>query len=124
MTSSTDISIFDLKRHLGQLYRGVKLGSASTDDLTVAWVEAAEGTHVPSHQHPQSQLTVVLSGRIRVTTPTGTYELSAGQAINIPGDTPHAASITTTAVYLDIFRPARHDLTPTSFVDAKGRVQS
>lgn len=76
----------------------------------MAWVEGAKHASVPDHHHPQAQATVVMTGRVRVTTPEGTHELSAGQALFIPGGTPHSAEITADAVYIDIFHPPREGL--------------
>lgn len=120
MTAEARVDSFDLRARLRSFLPGVELGSVSTEHLTLAWVEGAKGASVLSHHHPQAQFTVVVTGRVRVTTPAGARELSAGQAILIPGGTPHAAEITADAVYLDIFHPARHDLDAAAPHDAKG----
>lgn len=118
--TGASVATFDLKALLRPLLEGVRLGSATTKDLTVAWVEAEEGAQVPIHQHVQAQHTVILNGRVLVTTPTGEHAVAAGQAIYIPSGTPHSAIVASNAVYVDIFYPARSDLEAVANPDAKG----
>lgn len=121
MSSSSSVKHFDLRSKLRPYLAMVNLGSASTDEITLAWVEGAAGSHVPTHSHSQSQFTVVVSGNVRVTTPTGAYQLGCGQAIYIPGGASHGAEIIASAVYVDVFCPARHDLDTGTSRCEKGR---
>lgn len=121
MSSESPVQHFDFTSRLRSFLPGVNLGAASTDEMTVAWVEAAAGAQVSMHSHYQSQFTVVISGSVRVTTPTGAYELGRGQAIHIPGGTPHAAEIIASAVYVDVFSPVRLDLDSGTTRIEKGR---
>lgn len=120
MSVPLSVQRFDFKQRLSPLLKDVLLGSASTEDLTVAWVEGAAGTRVPRHQHPQAQLTVVISGLVRVTSGSTSYEVGLGQAISIPGNTLHEAEILVDTVYIDIFHPTRHDLAANTFDNKKG----
>lgn len=124
MSAPLSVQRFDLKQRLSPLLQDVLLGTASTEDLTVAWVEGAAGTRLPRHQHPQAQLTVVISGLVRVTSDSASYEVGIGQAISIPGNTLHEAEILVDAVYLDIFHPTRHDLVVNTSDDKKGSERS
>ena len=121
MSSESPVQHFDFTSRLRSILPGVDLGAASTDEMTVAWVEAAAGARVPLHSHSQSQFTVVVSGSVRVTTPAGAYELSRGQAIHILGGTSHAAEIIASAVYVDVFSPVRLDLDSGTTRIEKGR---
>lgn len=109
MRAHTLVRWFDLRERLSPLLKSLVVGSASSENLSVAWVEGAAGTRVPTHKHSQDQFTVVISGQVRVTVNSDCYELGAGQAISIPGCVPHAAEILADAVYLDIFHPVRED---------------
>lgn len=90
----------------------------------MAWVEADEGSRVPTHRHAQAQITVIVTGRVLVTTPTGEHTLAAGQAIHIPADTPHSAVVAENTIYVDIFHPARRDLRTKPSPDAEGNWQT
>ena len=47
----------------------------------------------PQHQHPQEQITAVLSGKIEFDVAGQRLVLGAGDVAVIPGDTPHGARV-------------------------------
>lgn len=49
------------------------------------------GSVFPVHAHPQEQMTIVLSGRIRFDIDGSDAELGTGEVIVIPGNVPHGA---------------------------------
>lgn len=51
------------------------------------------GAVFPVHQHPQEQVTVVISGRIRFTVDGNEVELGPGGVAVIPSDVPHGAVV-------------------------------
>lgn len=51
------------------------------------------GAVFPVHQHPEEQITVVVSGRIRFEIAGNVVELGPGEAAVIPPDVPHGAVV-------------------------------
>ncbi len=51
------------------------------------------GSVFPMHQHPQEQITAVLSGEIEFNVDGAIATLGAGDVAIIPGDTPHGARV-------------------------------
>jgi quercetin dioxygenase-like cupin family protein len=51
------------------------------------------GAVFATHAHPEEQVTVVLTGRIVFTTPTGEVELGAGGTLLVPPNLPHGARV-------------------------------
>lgn len=51
------------------------------------------GSVFPVHQHPEEQITIILSGSIDFTVDGALLTLAAGQCALIPGNTPHGASV-------------------------------
>jgi quercetin dioxygenase-like cupin family protein len=68
------------------------------------------GSHLPEHRHPHEQLTYILSGRLRLTLGGVPHELGPGDALLIPGGTPHSADTLEQALVIDTFSPPREDL--------------
>jgi unsaturated pyranuronate lyase len=52
------------------------------------------GSIFPVHQHPEEQITVILSGAIDFTVDGAPVTLSAGECALIPANTPHGATVT------------------------------
>jgi quercetin dioxygenase-like cupin family protein len=52
------------------------------------------GSVFPIHQHPEEQITIVLSGSIDFTVDGVPLTLSAGECALIPANTPHGATVT------------------------------
>lgn len=63
----------------------------------------------PRHDHPNSQVLVVLEGKIVIKTDTDEQELGVGDAVYIPGNEPHVVTnpLDRESVGLDIFIPGR-----------------
>lgn len=51
------------------------------------------GSVFPIHDHPQEQITVVISGKIEFDIAGEIVVLAAGEAAVIPGNTPHGARV-------------------------------
>lgn len=69
------------------------------------------GTTFPRHAHPAEQLTLVQSGALVFVFDDGETRLAAGDALSIPGGTPHAAYVPEDAdgptETLNVFTPVR-----------------
>ena len=51
------------------------------------------GTVFPEHTHDVDKIDAVLSGRFRMTTPDGEVVLAAGDCLEVPQNTVHAAEV-------------------------------
>lgn len=60
------------------------------------------GSVFPIHQHPEEQITIVLSGSIDFTVDGRPLTLSAGESALIPANIPHGASVTGSEVVVTL----------------------
>lgn len=81
----------------------------ASDQVYQMAVDMAAGSEVPRHQHPQEQISYVVSGRLRFQLGEDVIEAGPGESVVIPGDTPHAVTTLETALVLDTFAPPRAD---------------
>lgn len=81
----------------------------STAQIYQMSVDLAQGSVVPLHQHPQEQISYVVSGRLRFQVGDATIEAGPGDTIAIPGDTPHAVWTHEPSLVIDTFIPPRED---------------
>lgn len=67
------------------------------------------GSRLPEHQHPQEQITHVISGRLRMIVAGRAREVGPGESIYIAGHTPHGVETIEEALVIDTFSPPRED---------------
>ena len=79
------------------------------DLVTLARWELSKGAVFQQHQHPNEQISMIQSGRIRFTLPDGDRELGPGDMLRIPPDTPHRAEVLEDCIAVDVFSPRRED---------------
>lgn len=80
--------------------------------VMVARLHLGAGTTVPLHQHENEQVSMCLSGQIRLWLGAGgeqAHTLNAGDTLIIPGHLPHRAEVLADFEGLDIFSPPRQD---------------
>ena len=82
---------------------------ADGDKLMLVQVRLSKGTVVPRHQHPNEQVTYVLSGHMRFKMNDQSAELQAGETIHFPSNVPHEAHALEDSLVLDTFSPPRED---------------
>lgn len=51
------------------------------------------GTYFPDHSHSVDKIDAVISGRLRITTPSGSVILQAGDCLPVPKDMVHSAEV-------------------------------
>lgn len=73
-------------------------------------IEFEQGAIGPVHSHPHEQLTFVISGKLKVTTPEAVVVVSGGEQIRIPGHLTHAVEALESSTVLEAFTPLREDL--------------
>jgi quercetin dioxygenase-like cupin family protein len=71
------------------------------------------GAHIPWHEHPHEQISLLLEGRARFTVHDGgeerAFEVVAGETVVIPGGVPHQIEILEDVLAFDVFAPPRED---------------
>ena len=80
-----------------------------TDQVTLAHWIIEKGTLLARHEHPQEQITYVLSGKMGFDTPDGQVVLGPGEGMAFEGGEPHQGTALETSVLLDVFCPVRED---------------
>ena len=67
------------------------------------------GSTLPEHQHPQEQITHVVSGRVIMVVEGVRHELSIGKSIYLPSNVRHGAETLEDTLVIDTFSPPRED---------------
>jgi len=79
------------------------------DKVMAARVFLAKGAVVPRHSHHNEQLTMILSGALKLIFDDREVVVGAGQLLLIPGNVPHAAEALEDTLDMDVFSPPRED---------------
>ncbi len=81
-----------------EVYPGITRQVVQGERQTLVRYVYQPGSVFPIHQHPQEQITAVLSGEIEFNVADEIATLSVGDVAIIPGGTPHGARVTGTEV--------------------------
>ena len=93
-----------------QVWTGVEARLVEGEGVTLAVIELAPNTIVPSHRHPNEQVGVLARGWMRFTIGDETREFGPGGSWTIPGDVPHGVQVGPQgAVAIEAFAPRRAD---------------
>lgn len=77
-------------------------------NVMASYVAFEPGAVAPIHQHPQEQLSIVISGRLYFTVGTESRWMEPGDIVSIPPNVPHAAQAGEEGcVGIDMFNPPR-----------------
>jgi quercetin dioxygenase-like cupin family protein len=76
-----------------EVYPGIARQVVNGERQTMVRYVYQPGTVFPEHQHPEEQITVVLSGEIEFTVAGEVVTLGPGQVAIIPPGTPHGARV-------------------------------
>jgi quercetin dioxygenase-like cupin family protein len=79
------------------------------EKLMAARVFLAQGAVVPRHAHHNEQLTMILSGALKLIFDDREVIVRAGEMVLIPGNVPHAALALEDTLDMDVFSPPRED---------------
>jgi len=71
--------------------------------------ELKKGAIIPEHQHPNEQITYILSGSVRVTIAGEDWIVKKGEVVIIPSNVPHAFEALEDTIDFDLFSPPRQD---------------
>ncbi|WP_069962146.1 cupin domain-containing protein [Lacunisphaera limnophila] len=72
----------------------------------------ARGHPLPRHAHPHEQTGYLVSGHLRLTIGTDTFDVRPGDSWCIPGNVEHEAAILEDSVAIEVFSPVREDYLP------------
>ena len=72
---------------------GIFGATLHTDQLTATLYRYAGASSWEEHQHPQDQMTYVISGEVDFVVAGRAVRLRQGQFAALPGGTPHAATV-------------------------------
>ncbi len=89
-----------------EAYPGITRQQRSGAQTTVTRYTYQPASVFPVHDHPEEQITIVHSGRIRFTVGGDVVEMGAGDVAVIPGGVPHGAIVLSdVAVVSDNYLP-------------------
>lgn len=77
-----------------QVYTGITRQVVQGERQTLVRYIYQPGSVFPTHQHPQEQITAVLTGEIEFDVAGAIARLGPGDIAIIPGNTPHGARVT------------------------------
>ena len=90
----------------------VRIRRVEGERITLAVVELSPGGVVPTHQHPQEQIGICVTGRITLSIDGEEREMGPGGTWVITHDRPHIATAGPDgAVVVEVFSPTRTDWT-------------
>ena len=78
-------------------------------NMTVARIRLRKGAMVPTHSHPQEQISMLESGALRFTLSGEERILRAGDALVIPPHAQHMVEALEDSLATDLFAPLRED---------------
>lgn len=79
------------------------------ENLTVSKIHLDQGAVFPEHCHANEQVTLLLTGRVRITYPDHDQIVEAGQLIQTPPNVPHRLDALEESYVIDVFAPRRDD---------------
>jgi len=79
------------------------------DQIMVARIRLAKGSHVPLHSHHNEQVTYILEGALKFAIDGREIVVRAGEVLTIPSNLPHEAWAVEDTLDLDVFTPPRAD---------------
>jgi quercetin dioxygenase-like cupin family protein len=93
-----------------QIAPGIKRQTITTGaSMYQMRAELEAGSRLPEHQHPQEQITHVISGRLLMFADGVPHELAAGDSFYIGSNVPHGVETIEQSLVIDTFSPPRDD---------------
>jgi len=77
--------------------------------MTVAKLRIRKGFIVPTHSHPNEQITSIEHGAVVFVTPSERVTVRAGETLCVPPNVPHSVECLEDCVAIDTFSPVRED---------------
>ena len=96
-----------------QVLSGIQLKTLAYGKKTLfAEFRLEKGRVLPKHSHPHEQTGYLVSGSIRLTIGTETFDTKSGDCWCIEGGVEHGAEIMENSVAIEVFSPVREDYLP------------
>lgn len=89
---------------------GAVLRPFAGEHLMLLRAEGKAGAPLTAHAHPHEQITLVVSGRLRMRVGEEWLELGAGDLVHVPSNVEHEVVFLEDSVVFDAFHPVRQDL--------------
>ena len=83
-----------------------------TKDATLCYFELAKGSQVPIHDHVNTQVGFVISGKLKFTTDKGEFIVHSGDSYAFNPSEKHGADVLEDTVVIDVFTPDREAYHP------------
>jgi quercetin dioxygenase-like cupin family protein len=77
--------------------------------MTTARIYLRKGAVVPRHSHDNEQISHVLEGKLLFEFDDASYEVAAGEVMEIPPHAPHRVTALEDSLAMDVFAPVRED---------------
>lgn len=78
-------------------------------NVTISRIHLARGAVFPEHSHANEQVTLLLAGRVKLTSANDAKIVEAGQVIQMPPNEPHQLEALEDTIAFDVFAPRRDD---------------
>ncbi len=103
---------FDAEQLTGHEFRpGLTLRTAWLENMLLSNIDLLPNAVIPAHQHPQEQISVILSGEVTMTIAGETRLLKPGDICLVAGNVEHGGLAGAEgARMIDIFSPVRPEL--------------
>jgi quercetin dioxygenase-like cupin family protein len=79
------------------------------ENVTVSRIHLDRGAVFPEHSHSNEQVTLLLSGRVKLTAADHAEIVEAGQLVQMPPNVPHRLEALEESLAIDVFAPRRED---------------
>lgn len=89
---------------------GAVLRPFAGEQLMLLRAEGKAGSPLAAHAHPHEQITLVISGRLRMRVGEEWLELGTGDIVHVPSNVEHEVFFLEDTVVFDAFHPVRQDL--------------
>lgn len=104
------MALYDLnKMRPDYLTREYRRKVANGDSLTLAKLEAKQGSITRAHRHDHEEVILLLKGSWRFQLPTGVVTLYPNQVLTIPRGVEHSSEVLEDVIAIDVCTPQRKD---------------
>ncbi|HJX00400.1 MAG TPA: AraC family ligand binding domain-containing protein [Terriglobales bacterium] len=104
------MAVYDLnKMRPDYLTREYRRKVANGDSLTLAKLEAKQGSITRAHRHDHEEVILLLKGSWRFQLPTGVVTLYPNQVLTIPRGVEHSSEVLEDVIAIDVCTPQRKD---------------
>lgn len=104
------MAVYDLnKMRPDYLTRQYRRKVATGESLTLARLEAKQGSITQPHRHDHEEVILVLKGSWRFHLPNGSVTLYPNQVLTIPRGVEHSSEVLEDVVAIDVCTPQRTD---------------